>query len=79
MQRWSKLAAALKCCYAKGALPQLGELLLYDNKIGDLGMVELSKCLAMASLKTLYVDDGPLGTEHPALRAACEARGIALP
>ena len=33
---------------------------------------------ALASLKTLIVDDGPLGTEHPALKAACEARGISL-
>ena len=34
----------------------------------------------MASLKTLTVDDGvddgPL--EHPALKAACEARGISI-
>jgi len=29
---------------------------------------------AMASLATLYVDDGPLGTEHPALKYACDAR-----
>ena len=31
----------------------------------------------MASL--VYVDHGPLGTEYPALKAACEARGIELP
>ena len=34
---------------------------------------------AMASLKTLYVNDGPLVTEHPALKAVCQARGIRLP
>ena len=52
------------------------------NLIGDVGMQALSSALAggvMASLETLYVDDGPLGTEYPALKAACEARGIELP
>ena len=34
---------------------------------------------ALVSLETLYVNDGPLGTEHPALKAACEVRGIKLP
>ena len=56
-------------------------LYLFDNKIGDAGMVALSDSLAMgalASLETLYVDDGPLDTDHPALKAACEARGIEL-
>ena len=33
---------------------------------------------ALPLLETLYVDDGPLGTEHPQLQAACEARGIRL-
>jgi len=49
--------------------------------ITDKGMQEFAEILAMgalASLQTLYVDDGPLGTEHPALKAACEAHGISL-
>jgi hypothetical protein len=57
-------------------------LVLSGNKIGDAGMIKFSEALvggALASLKTLYVDDGPLGTEHPALKAACTARGISLP
>ena len=33
---------------------------------------------AMASLQQLVVDEGPLGSEHPALKAACDARGISL-
>ena len=55
---------------------------LCNNRIGGPGITALADALgkgALASLKTLYVDDGPLGTEHPALKAACEARGIELP
>ena len=33
---------------------------------------------SLASLKTLYVDDGRLGTEHPALEAACKPRNIRI-
>ena len=58
------------------------ELSLYGNKIGDAGLTALAEVVesgALASLKTLYVDDGPLGTEHPALKVACDARGINLP
>jgi hypothetical protein len=65
-----------------GALANVTFLYLGNNSIGDEGMIKFSESLAigaMASLKELYVDDGPLGTEHPTLKAACEARGIALP
>ena len=58
------------------------DLRLWGNQIGDAGMKSFSEALssgALASIDTLYVDDGPLGTEHPALKAACEARGIRLP
>ena len=54
---------------------------LEGNQIGDAGLTALAKAVesgALASLKTLEVDDGPLGTEHPALNAACKARGIEL-
>ena len=50
--------------------------------MGDKGLEAFSGALAggaMASLQTLFVDDGHLGTEHPALKAACKARGIRLP
>ena len=63
-------------------LDPLQEINLYGNQVGDVGMQALASAVAsgaMASLKTLYVDDGPLGTEHPALKAACKARGIELP
>jgi len=56
-------------------------LQISENQIGDVGVSALSLAIAngaMASLETLYVDDGPLGTEYPALKAACEARGIEL-
>ena len=55
---------------------------LGSNKIGDTGITALADVLgkgALASLEQLYVDYGPLGIEHPALKAACEARGIELP
>ena len=64
-----------------GALAQCQELDLHGNQIGDTGMAAFAKALAngaMASLDTLYVDDGPLGTDHPALKVECEARGIVL-
>ena len=59
----------------------LRELYLQHNQIGDKGLEAFSKALAtgaMVSLEFLGVDGGPLGTEHPALRAACSARGIEL-
>ena len=53
------------------------ELWLYGNNIGDAGLTALAKAVesgALASLETLVVDD----EEHPALKAACQARGIDL-
>ena len=52
---------------------------LRDNQIGDTGMISLADALgkgALASLETLGVDN--LNEEHPALKAACQARGIDL-
>ena len=74
----SALAGAL----SSGALPALRILGLGNNNIGDVGLQAFADALgkgALASLKTLYVNDGPLGTEHPALKVACDARGINLP
>ena len=73
---------ALSGVLATGALASCQKLSLKGNQIGDNGLETLSGALAagaMASLVNLYVDDGPLGTEHPALKAACTARGIELP
>ena len=47
------------------------------NKIGDVGLQALADALgkgALASLEMLFVDN----EEHPALKAACQARGIDL-
>ena len=73
---------ALADALGKGALPKLEWLDLQKNQIADAGVTALASAMskgALASLETLYVDDGPLGTEHPALEAACEARGIEMP
>jgi hypothetical protein len=55
-------------------------LRLNNNKIGDVGLQAFADALgkgALASLNTLYVDDGPLGTEHPALmRCAWNQLGL---
>ena len=69
----------LACACAAGALASVTNLQLWVGT--DVGMQAFSSALAggaMASLETLYVDDGQLGTEHPALKAACEARAIDL-
>ena len=53
------------------------ELDLSSNNISDPGLAALADVLgkgALASLETLVVDD----EEHPALKAACQARGIEL-
>ena len=67
---------------ARGALANCQSIDLDQNQIGDAGMQAFSEAIrsgALPSLQTLSVDDGPLGTEHPQLKAACEARGIELP
>ena len=59
------------------------DLGLEGNEIGDAGLTALAKAVALAdavskgalaSLETLAVDD----EEHPALEAACQARGLDL-
>ena len=78
---------ALASAADSGALPLLLSLELRSNVIGDAGMVALANAIkpipgnptrALPSLLILGVDDGLLGTEHPQLKAACEARGIGL-
>ena len=51
------------------------------NQIGNDGVSALASACAsgsLASLETLVMDDGPLGVDHPQLKAACEQRGISL-
>ena len=76
---------ALADACARGALPQCTVLRLSRNQIGDAGITALAQAIkpvsegrseALPSLEKLYLDDGPRGTEHPALKAACMARGI---
>ena len=71
--------AALADACAKGSMAKLEKLYLGRNKIGDSGVSALADACAkgfMASLKELYVNNA--GTKHPALKAACQARGIKL-
>tara|TARA_B110000046_G_scaffold71958_1_gene79833 strand:- start:4782 stop:5039 length:258 start_codon:yes stop_codon:yes gene_type:complete len=68
-------------------LASLTHLYLERDQIGDNGMIAFADAIkptdeipmgALVSLKTLLVDGGPLGDEHPALNEACVARGITL-
>jgi flagellar hook-length control protein FliK len=73
--------SALASACASGALASLKELWLQSNQIGDVGMQALAGAVssgALASLKELIADDGPLGVDHPKLKAACQSRGITL-
>ena len=67
--------SALANVVSTGGLPALQTLILSENQVGDQGMVKFLEALgkgALASLKTVVVDN----SEHPALKAACKARGI---
>ena len=49
--------------------------------IADAGVLALARAMergALPLIKDFVVSDGPLGTEHEALKRACDARGIAL-
>ena len=78
--------SALAGAIASGSMANLRFLRLDSNEIGDTGMSALAGAIAsgsLLSLQTLYVDKtnleyGSLGTEHPQLKAACEARGISV-
>jgi len=68
---------ALAKAFASGALANVKTLGLSGNQIGDEGMQALTDALsrgAMASLTTIFVDS----PNHPALKAACQARGIKI-
>ena len=70
---------AFASAVGSGALPVVTRLYLSHNNFGDAGMTAFALAFGgggLASLDELHVDWGPLGTEHPALKAACEARGI---
>ena len=72
------LTALAKAVESGVALAQLTTLGLGGNQIGDAGLSSLAAAVgngALASLETLVVDDDE---EHPALKVACQARGIDL-
>ena len=66
-------------------MEKLENLDLSGNQFADQGMKAV--CFgnrhggtgSLPSLQMLSVDLGALGTEHPQLKAVCEARGIDLP
>ena len=63
------------------SLASLEVLNLAHNHIGYEGMGAFANKLSsgsLPSLQTVVVDDGPLGTEHSQLKAACEARKISI-
>ena len=69
--------SALAEAVGNGALASLEALDLSKNEIGEAGMTAFADAVgkgALASLETLVVDD----EEHPALEAACQARGVDL-
>ena len=62
-----------------GALAKLEFIDMRVYAFGDAGLTALAEACAsgaLPSLKTLVVNYDPLGTEHPPLKAACEARDI---
>ena len=65
---------ALATACAGGALPQCTFLNLRGNQIGDAGVSALASACASGALPQLK--DLWLLKEAPALKAACEARGI---
>ena len=72
---------SLADAFARGAFGLVSDLDLACNRYGDAGCTALANALnsgALGSLETLCMDDGPDGTEHPKLRAACDERCIAL-
>ena len=80
------LASLADAC-ARGALAQCQELDLSENQIGDVGLTAFAQAIkpvseggrgALATLKELVMDNGPLGTDHPQLKAACKTRGIII-
>ena len=64
-------------------LAGLRELSLTFTKMGKAGVTTLAAAIeeraAFPSMKTLYVNDGEAGSEHPNLCRACAVAGIALP
>ena len=71
---------AFASAVASGSLPQLRDLRLYENQIGDGGMQAFASAVAsgsLPSLKTLLIGNNKFtdaAKEH--MKATCQARGI---
>ena len=62
-----------------GRLTRLQMLYLHRIRMGQAGLVALASVISsLPSIRDLVIDSGPLGTEHPQLKAACEARRVEL-
>ena len=73
--------SALASACATGALAKLEKLELWGNNIDDIGVTAFASACdtgALASLSELEMGNGPLGADHPKLKAACKKRGIDL-
>jgi len=80
LETWRTRSPCLTVSFDVSYVP-LQTIVLGGNKIGDAGVTALANACAggaMASLQTLVMDDGPLGVDHPKLKAACQERGITL-
>lgn len=73
--------SALASACATGAFAKLETLELWGNNIDDIGVTALASACdtgALASLSELEMGNGPMGADHPKLKAACKKRGIDL-
>ena len=73
--------SALASACATGALAKLEKLELWGNNIDDIGVTAFASACdtgALASLSELEMGNGPMGADHPKLKAACKKRGIDL-
>ena len=73
--------SAFASACATGALAKLETLELWGNNIDDIGVTALASACdtgALASLSELEMGNGPMGADHPKLKAACKKRGIDL-
>jgi Ran GTPase-activating protein (RanGAP) involved in mRNA processing and transport len=75
--------SAFALARATGALAfaKLEKLELRGNNIDDIGVTALASACdtgALASLSELEMGNGPIGADHPNLKAACKKRRIDL-
>jgi len=71
---------AFAAALAMGGLADCKKLILMGNSIGDMGLTALAEALAGGALASLeeICTGGEMYEGHPALTAACRARGVRL-